>query len=195
MSKHAHKHVCSYFKENKISIFLRPLLYAEIDLIWQQINRRELITQLYLQKQEQLELTECFYDVQQWDAYHLENDPPKLKERYKQDASFIGAFNTSDQLVGISVVSDQLIANYPDAKLLQYFYVDADQQGQGIGAKLMQAAKESAKQLGSLQLYISATPSKRTVDFYIKHGAKPLKHPDRQLWELEPEDIHLLCTL
>ncbi|MFI7904389.1 GNAT family N-acetyltransferase, partial [Acinetobacter baumannii] len=22
-----------------------------------------------------------------------------------------------------------------------------------------------------------------------------LKHPDRQLWELEPEDIHLLCTL
>ncbi|HEE6026008.1 GNAT family N-acetyltransferase, partial [Acinetobacter baumannii] len=21
------------------------------------------------------------------------------------------------------------------------------------------------------------------------------KHPDRQLWELEPEDIHLLCTL
>ncbi|MGM7389077.1 GNAT family N-acetyltransferase, partial [Acinetobacter baumannii] len=44
-------------------------------------------------------------------------------------------------------------------------------------------------------LYISATPSKRTVDFYIKHGAVVLKHPDRQLWELEPEDIHLLCTL
>ena len=36
-------------KENKISIFLRPLQYTEIDLIWQHINRRELITQLYLQ--------------------------------------------------------------------------------------------------------------------------------------------------
>lgn len=47
-------------KENKISIFLRPLQYTEIDLIWQQINRRELITQLYLQKQEHLELTDCF---------------------------------------------------------------------------------------------------------------------------------------
>lgn len=189
------KHVCSYFKENKISIFLRPLLYAEIDLIWQQISRRELITQLYLQKQEQLELTECFYDVQRWDAYHLENDPPKLKELYQQGASFIGAFNAAKQLVGISVVSDQVITDYPDAKLLQYFYVDADQQGQGIGAQLMQAAKASAKQLGAHQLYISATPSKRTVDFYIKHGAKLLKHPDQQLWELEPEDIHLLCTL
>ncbi len=37
------------------------------------------------------------------------------------------------------------------------FYVDADQQGKGIGAKLMQAAKESAKQLEAHQLYISAT--------------------------------------
>ena len=54
-----YRHVCSYFKENKISIFL-PLQYTEIDLIWQQINRRELITQLYLQKQEHLELTDCF---------------------------------------------------------------------------------------------------------------------------------------
>ena len=43
--------------------------------------------------------------------------------------------------------------------------MDADQQGQGIGSKLMQAAKESAKQLGADQLYISATPSRRTVDF------------------------------
>ncbi len=98
-------------------------------------------------------------------------------------------------MAGISVVSNQTITDYPDAKLLQYFYVDADQQGKGIGAKLMQAAKESAKQLEANQLYISATPSKRTVDFYIKHGADVLKHPDRQLWELEPEDIHLLCTL
>ena len=36
-------------EENKISIFLRPLQYKEIDLIWQHISRRELITQLYIQ--------------------------------------------------------------------------------------------------------------------------------------------------
>ncbi len=164
-------------EENKISIFLRPLQYKEIDLIWQQISRRELITQLYIQKQDQLELTDCFYDVENWDAYHLENDPSKLKELYQQGASFVGAFNTAEQLVGISVVSNQHIADYPNAKLLQYFYVDADQQGQGIGAKLMQAAKESAKQLGALQLYISATPSKRTVDFLYKTWCDSIKTP------------------
>ena len=114
---------------------------------------------------------------------------------FEQGALFIGAFDASEKLVGVSVVSNQLIADYPHAKLLHYFYVDADHQGQGIGAKLMQAAKESAKQLGADQLYISATPSRRTVDFYMKHGVQPLSAPDQQLWQLEPEDIHLLCTL
>ena len=176
-------------------MFLRSLQRSEIDLIWQQISRRELITQNYIQNQQQLELVDCFFDVQHWDSYHLENDPPKQKQLYDQDSIFIGAFDASEKLVGISVVSNQIIADYPHAKLLYYFYVDADQQGQGIGATLMQAAKESAKQLGANQLYISATPSRRTVDFYIKHGAHPLSAPDQQLWQLEPEDIHLLCPL
>ena len=176
-------------------MFLRSLQRSEIDLIWQQISRRELITQNYIQNQPHLELVDCFFDVQHWDSYHLENDPPKLKQLYDQGSIFIGAFDASEKLVGISVVSNQIIADYPHAKLLHYFYVDADQQGQGIGATLMQAAKESAKQLGANQLYISATPSRRTVDFYIKHGARPLSAPDKQLWQLEPGDIHLLCSL
>jgi GNAT superfamily N-acetyltransferase len=176
-------------------MILRSLQISEIDLIWQQISRRELITQMYIQHQQHLELVDCFFDVQHWDSYHLENDPPKLKQLYEQGALFIGAFDAAEKLVGVSVVSNQSIAHYPHAKLLHYFYVDADQQGRGIGANLMQAAKESAKQLCANQLYISATPSRRTVDFYIKHGAQPLSAPDQQLWQLEPEDIHLLCTL
>ncbi len=176
-------------------MILRSLQSSEIDLIWQQISRHELITQMYIQHQQHLELVDCFFDVQHWDSYHLENDPPQLKQLYDQGALFIGAFDAAEKLVGVSVVSNQIIDDYPHAKLLHYFYVDADQQGKGIGAKLMQAAKESAKQLGANQLYISATPSRRTVDFYIKHSAQPLSAPDQQLWQLEPEDIHLLCTL
>lgn len=163
-------------------------------MIWQHIHRRELITQNYV-NQQCLQLVDCFYDVQHWDAYHLQNDPPKLKQLYHQQAEFIGAFSGQGKMVGISVVSNQIIHDYPDAKLLHYFYVDADQQGQGIGAQLMQAAKASAIQLGAKSLYISATPSKRTVDFYMKHGAQVLDKPDQQLWQLEPEDIHLLCEI
>ncbi|MCH7353741.1 GNAT family N-acetyltransferase [Acinetobacter sp. NIPH 1958] len=174
-------------------MILRPLQYSEIDLIWQQISRRELITQNYVKQSLQLE--DCFYDVQQWDDDHLQHDPPKLKQLYLQQAEMIGAFNPKGTLLGVSVVSNQLIQDYPEAKLLQYFYVDADHQGQGIGALLMQSATHSAHKLGAKHLYISATPSKKTVDFYMKHGAKLLDHPDPQLWQLEPEDIHLLCEV
>jgi GNAT superfamily N-acetyltransferase len=176
-------------------MILRSLQHSEIDLIWQQISRRELITQMYIQNQQQLDLVDCFFDVQYWDSYHLENDPSKLKQLFAQGSIFVGAFDAHEKLIGVSVVSNQVITDYPQAKLLHYFYVDADQQGQGIGAKLMQAAKASVKQLGANQLYISATPSRRTVDFYMKHGAQPLSAPDQQLWQLEPEDIHLLCNV
>lgn len=41
-------------------MILRSLQYSEIDLIWQQISRRELITQNYIQKQQHLDLVDCF---------------------------------------------------------------------------------------------------------------------------------------
>lgn len=63
-----------------LNIVLRELNTSEIDLIWQQINRRELITQMYVQQGQDLDLIDCFYDVENWDAYHLENDPPLLKQ-------------------------------------------------------------------------------------------------------------------
>ncbi|NAR19602.1 GNAT family N-acetyltransferase [Acinetobacter haemolyticus] len=178
-----------------LNIVLRELHTSEIDLIWQQISRRELITQMYVQQRQDLGLIDCFYDVENWDAYHLENDPPLLKQICQQDGLCIGAFNSDHQLVGVQVVSNRMIVDYPDAKLLQYFYVDADHQGQGIGAQLMYSAIVSAKRLGAKQLYISATPSKRTVDFYLRHGAKLLTQPDHHLWELEPEDIHLIYLI
>ncbi|WP_353165793.1 GNAT family N-acetyltransferase [Acinetobacter sp.] len=178
-----------------MKISFRPLQHTEIDLIWQQIDRKELITSMYQQQGQQLQHVDCFYDVQTWDQHHLENDPPLIKHLCQQGAICIGGFNPSSQLIAVQVVSNQRITDYPQAKLLQYFYVDADHQGYGIGSQLMQTAATSAKQLGAKQLYISATPTQRTVDFYLKQGAKLLENPDQQLWALEPEDIHLIYDL
>ncbi|WP_392389710.1 GNAT family N-acetyltransferase [Acinetobacter guillouiae] len=174
---------------------LRPLQLSDIDLIWQHIDRRELITQMYLQQKQNLHLVDCFYDVQSWDEYHLENDPPLLKQHLIQGGRCVGAFNQLNRLIGVQLVSNQVITDYPEAKLLQYFYVDANHQGLGLGTQLMHSAIKSAEQLGAQQLYISATPTQRTVDFYLKQGALVLEKPDQQLWELEPEDIHLIYTL
>jgi len=48
-----------------------------------------------------------------------------------------------------------------------------------------------ARQLGARKLYISATPSKNRVDFYMHLGCRLTSQIDPKLYELEPEDIHL----
>jgi hypothetical protein len=44
-------------------------------------------------------------------------------------------------------------------------------------------------------MYISATPSEHTVNFYLALGCQLAAEPDSELLELEPEDIHLELLL
>jgi hypothetical protein len=44
-------------------------------------------------------------------------------------------------------------------------------------------------------LYISATPTRNTVDAYLHLGAMLADPPDPYLLALEPDDIHLILAL
>ena len=44
-------------------------------------------------------------------------------------------------------------------------------------------------------LYVSATPTENTVDFYLNRGCMLAPEPDTKLLAAEPEDIHLLYLL
>jgi len=48
---------------------------------------------------------------------------------------------------------------------------------------------------GAKKLYISATPTKATVDFYRNEGAVIAKEIDSDLFKFEPLDIHLELDL
>ena len=48
---------------------------------------------------------------------------------------------------------------------------------------------------GAKRLYVSATPTRATVDFYSKRGFEPLAQPNERLLALEPEDIHMAMAL
>ncbi len=50
---------------------------------------------------------------------------------------------------------------------------------------------EKAKELGAKKLYISATPSKNTVNFYMHLGCNLASEINPELYQLEPDDIHL----
>jgi hypothetical protein len=45
--------------------------------------------------------------------------------------------------------------------------------------------------LGAATLYVSATSSENTVNFYLRRGCRVAAQPDEALFALEPEDIHL----
>lgn len=177
-----------------VEIELRPLESTEIDLIWSHIDRRELITQMYWQNQDELEAYDCHHDVEAWDKEMLRKDPADLKKAYAQGAAFIGAW-AGQQLVGICVVARRPVESISGAHLLKYFYIDANHRSLGIGTKLMRAALESVQAFHGDALYISSIPTCNTVDFYINQGAELLVVPDPDLFELEPEDVHLLCPV
>jgi hypothetical protein len=56
-------------------------------------------------------------------------------------------------------------------------------------------AKAEAIRRGAKSIYVSATPSEHTVDFYLRAGCRVTLEPDPALLELEPEDIHFECAL
>lgn len=62
---------------------------------------------------------------------------------------------------------------------------------QGLGSRLFNLAVEKAKALGAKKLYLSATPSENTVNYYLRLGCVLATEIDPELFALEPEDIHL----
>jgi hypothetical protein len=84
------------------------------------------------------------------------------------------------------------------ARLLATFEIFSrrrSHRGRGLGAKVFKLAKKTARERGAKSLYISATPSENTVNFYLRLGCKVAEQPERDLFELEPEDIHLGCEI
>jgi ribosomal protein S18 acetylase RimI-like enzyme len=102
-----------------------------------------------------------------------------------------GAFD-GEPLVGFAIYRPDLSHNTAQ---FAYLYVSNNYRNQGIGSKLTQRVIHLAKEDGAKRLYVSATPSAPTVDFYRSHGFEVTQEIDQQLYELEPEDIHMDKTL
>jgi N-acetylglutamate synthase-like GNAT family acetyltransferase len=76
-----------------------------------------------------------------------------------------------------------------------FLHVSRSVRGKGLGRILFEKAAMRARKLGAERLYVSATPSENTVDFYQHLGCKVTDEVDAGLFELEPEDIHLEYTI
>ena len=91
-------------------------------------------------------------------------------------------------------MDNKFIGKFRDLLQLKFLPVSCAYRRQGLGNKLFELATDMARRQGAKGLYISATPSEITVNFYMQRGSVVTK-PDPELFELEPEDIHFECAI
>jgi GNAT superfamily N-acetyltransferase len=60
-----------------------------------------------------------------------------------------------------------------------------------VASALLEQVVSLARENGALSLYVSAAPSEVAVSFYLDRGFAPVAEPNPQLFELEPEDVHM----
>ena len=171
----------------------RPLQRDEIPLVWT-IDRAEYIERIYVLQDGELVLQPHNFAVPGWEPGKEEKETPLLYEVFDRGGRFLGAF-ADQQLVGVAAVDTRWRGPGGDLLQLDRLYVSNGYRKQGVGTRLFSEAQAVARERGASGLYISATPSENTVNFYRRLGSQVLAEPDPELFAQEPEDIHLVCPV
>jgi predicted N-acetyltransferase YhbS len=175
------------------NLMARELTRSEAPHYWD-IDRREVIDNIYYLIDGKLVLKPEHYDVQGWPPGEPELYTPLLLECFDRGGWLYGVFDT-DQLVAAVVLESKFIGPRHDLLQLKALHVSSAYRGQGLGRHLFELAKQQARERGAHGLYISATPSEHTVNFYLRLGCVVTPTPDPELFAFEPEDIHLECAI
>ena len=155
---------------------LRTLARTEIELIWI-IDRSEVIHTLYRLEGNELVCVLAYFDAHGWPPGETEQNTPRLYECFDRGGACLGMFD-EDVLVGAAVVDTLPRGPAGEQRQLLFLFVSRSYRGQGIGRTLVKAAQDFARAQGAMMLYISATPSENTVNFY-RGGWRVTGHPTR----------------
>ncbi|MHA2032199.1 MAG: GNAT family N-acetyltransferase [Candidatus Kariarchaeaceae archaeon] len=166
---------------------------ADIDRIGE-IDRTEIINYIYYYKNGKLELIEELCKVNKWSSEQELIHRSALKTVYDKGGFIFGAFDGS-KIAGVISLDSEFIGKRKNQLNLDGFWVSSRYRNMGIGSKLLELVMEKALEIGAAMLYVSATPSQNTVNFYLKRGFKLADEIIEKLYELEPDDIHMVRNL
>lgn len=161
-----------------------------------EIDRSERIRTGYIQEEGQLQEIEVNWDTPSFlvdgegshtIAYQIEF----CRDHLGRNGRMFGAFD-NDLLVGVGIVQHEIRKGTAQ---LAYLHVSNGYRRRGIGSRITQELMREARQAGAKKIYVSATPSGSAVGFYSSHGFEPVETPIPELFELEPEDIHMMREL
>ncbi len=172
-------------------IAYRAMRPAELDRLGE-IDRTERVTRAYVQEGDALKEIEVDWDVEPWSptGTHAHSVPDQIgfcRWQVSRGASVFGAF-AGERLVGIGLVTPQI---RPGIAQLAYLHVSHGYRGRGVGRRLVEELERIARESGDTQMVVSATPTVRTVRFYMSCGYAPMAEPLPELLAEEPEDVHL----
>jgi GNAT superfamily N-acetyltransferase len=171
----------------------RELQRDEIDDIWD-IDRSELIENIYRYENGELVLMPERFNVRGWPRGEAESTMLHLLDCFDRGGWFYALFD-DDRLVAVVVLESKFIGKHREQLQLKFLHVSSGYRDQGLGRRLFEMAREKAREWGARRLYVSATPSEHTINFYRRRGCAVTGEPDPELFALEPEDIHLECEI
>lgn len=173
------------------TIAYRRLATADLARVGE-IDRTEPIDTLCVQHGSRLEERAGDWSAPAWfdhgDGEHSVAHQRAECERYLTAGGIaLGAF-AGERLVAIGIVRPHV---RPGIAQLAYLHVSNGYRHSGIGRHLSDELERSAREQGDIEMVVSATPSLNTVRFYLRRGFTPMAEPLPELYELEPEDVHM----
>ena len=174
---------------------IRRLARTELSLVGE-IDRTEHIDLLYEQRGTELVERPGDWSASPWDAdgygeHSVEAKRDELEHYLDAGGIAFGDF-VDGQLVGIGVVVPHL---RPAVAQLAFLHVTQTFRGAGIGSRLSGELEQVAHGAGDSAMVVSATPSAHTVRFYQGRGFELMAQPLPELFEREPEDVHMRKAL
>lgn len=152
------------------------------------LDMSEHIDEAYVLRDGELKIYPNVLDLPNWDEEKREKIKTKIEKVMNEKGAVLGAFE-ENILVGIVSLSKKIISG--NRVQLVTLHIDKSHRGMGIGNKLFDLIVKEAKVLNVAGIYISASPKKNTVDFYLRKGCVLTKNIDEELLKEEPEDIHM----
>jgi ribosomal protein S18 acetylase RimI-like enzyme len=161
-----------------------------------EIDRSEHVTREYTHRHGALEARAVDGSVPSWSRtgggeHSVRSRIEAWQPLLAQGGTLIGAFDAG-ALVGFAIYRPRLA---PGVGNLAVLHVSRSHRRRGVASGLTDEVARLARADGATRLYVSATPSGPTVDFYRSHGFEPTGEPDPTLFALEPDDIHMIRQL
>ncbi|GIO30075.1 MULTISPECIES: GNAT family N-acetyltransferase [Paenibacillus] len=174
-------------------MIIRTMQLHESGLI-RQIDRSETIGSIYKINDGVLEAVPAGHECPTWDERHAQEMMERFEYELKRGGTAYGAFD-GDTLAGFGVLGHRFRGENQDRLQVDLMYVSRPYRRQGIGTRIMEELSKAAKERGASYLYISSTETESAVHFYMANGGKVTDQVDEELFQMEPEDIHMLKKL